>query len=147
MKSLDKFWEIKSLEQLNHDEWESLCDGCGKCCSHKLLDDETNQVFFTSVTCKLFDPSTCTCTDYENRISKVSTCLKISLDNPEVFNWLPTTCSYRLLYEGEQLPTWHHLISGDKQLVHTKNHSVKGRVIYESDLDDDELIEDFILET
>jgi uncharacterized cysteine cluster protein YcgN (CxxCxxCC family) len=144
---MNKFWEIKSLDKLSTTEWESLCDGCGKCCSHKLIDeDRPSEVLFTSITCELFDPMSCTCTDYNNRLDKVSSCIKISLDRKEVFNWLPASCSYRLLSEGKTLPSWHHLISNDKNLVHKLKQSVQGRVIFESDLDDDEYIEDYILD-
>jgi len=143
--TMTKFWEEKSLKEMNSTEWESLCDGCGKCCSHKLMDEDTEEIFFTSITCELFDPTTCKCSDYTNRLSKVSSCLKITMDNPEVFNWLPSTCSYKLLNEGKDLPSWHHLNSGDKELVHTDGHSVQGKVIFETDLDEDEYIEDFII--
>lgn len=144
---MTKFWENKSLREMSQDEWESLCDGCGKCCSHKLIDEQDdNKLLFTSITCELFNPLTCKCSDYSNRLTKVSSCLKISLDNDEVFSWLPLTCSYKLLKNGESLPTWHHLISGDKNLVHTEKHSVRGRVIFEEDLDEDEFIEDYIID-
>jgi len=141
-----KYWETKKLSEMNDTEWENLCDGCGKCCSHKFLCEETDEVLFTSITCELFDPTSCRCSDYSNRLSKIPDCLKISLETPEVFNWLPKTCSYRLLNEDQPLPTWHHLISGDKNLVHSERNSVQGRVIFEADLDEDEGIEDFILE-
>jgi uncharacterized cysteine cluster protein YcgN (CxxCxxCC family) len=141
-----KFWKEKQLNQMSTNEWESLCDGCGKCCSHKLIDDEKpDVVLFTSITCELFDPMSCKCSDYSNRLKKVPSCLKISLDTPETFNWLPSTCSYKLLRDGKPLPIWHHLISGDKELVHKLKHSVQGRVIFESDLDEDEYVEDYII--
>ena len=143
---MNKFWEQKALKQMSNSEWESLCDGCGKCCSHKVFNEDSSKVFFTSITCELFDPMSCQCSDYSNRLSKISSCLKISIENPEIFNWLPATCSYRLLNEGEKLPSWHHLISNDKNLVHTKGHSVLGKVIFERDLDENEAIEDFILD-
>jgi len=142
---MSKYWETKTLKELSSSEWESLCDGCGKCCVHKLLDEQTEKVLFTSVACKLFDPLTCQCSDYQNRLEKVSHCLKVELKNPDVFNWLPDTCAYRLLSEGSTLPDWHHLISGDRDLVHSEGHSAQGRVILEEDLDDDETIEDFII--
>lgn len=142
---MSKFWKDKSLDQLNDKEWESLCDGCGKCCSHKFIDEETDDLYFTSITCELFDHEKCQCSDYKNRISRVSTCLKISVNTPEVFQWLPHTCAYSLIFKGLDLPSWHHLVSGNKDMVHQDGHSVRGKVIFEIDLDEDEEIEDFIL--
>jgi uncharacterized cysteine cluster protein YcgN (CxxCxxCC family) len=142
---MNQFWKEKSLEKLNHVEWESLCDGCGKCCSHKFIDEDTDKLYFTSITCELFDPEKCQCSDYKNRISKVSACLKISTKSPEVFQWLPKTCAYSLINQGLDLPDWHHLVSGDKDLIHQEGHSVRGKVIFESDLDEGEEIEDFII--
>lgn len=141
---MDQFWKSKTLQEMTPSEWESLCDGCGKCCSHKLLDEETEEVFFTSITCKLFNPLTCQCSNYSQRLNLVPACLKITANDDKIYKWLPTSCSYRLLHEGKDLPDWHHLISGDKELVHSTGHSVKGRVIFEEDLDEDEEIEDFI---
>ena len=142
---MTKYWETTTLKDLTPSEWESLCDGCGKCCVHKFFDEQTNNVLFTSVACELFDPLTCQCSDYQNRLSKVSHCLKIKLENPDVFNWLPESCAYKLRFEGKPLPDWHHLVSGDKDLVHSEGHSAQGRVILEEDLEPHESIEDFII--
>lgn len=141
---MEKFWETKKLVDLNSHEWEQLCDGCGKCCVHKLQDDETEDVFFTSVACDLFDPMTCKCSDYSNRINKVSMCIQVSLETPNVFEWLPKSCAYKVLNDGGKLPSWHHLITGDRETIHEKNESVLGKVILESDLDEDESLEDYI---
>ncbi|OIQ19849.1 MAG: hypothetical protein BM556_05025 [Bacteriovorax sp. MedPE-SWde] len=134
------FWKDKSLEQLNHSEWESLCDGCAKCCLHKLQDTETEEVAFTWVHCSLLDCSTCKCSDYPNRLELVPNCLKITYQELEkISSALPSTCAYRLLYEGKELPSWHPLISNDLQSIHTANISIKDMAINELEVDSDEL--------
>lgn len=148
MTSNQKFWQSKKLSELSHEEWESLCDGCGKCCVNKLIDDSTTppDVAFTWVSCKYLDLEACKCTDYTNRLSNVPSCLKISAQNiKSIATHLPKTCSYRLLHEGSELPEWHYLISGDRDLVHTREISLKNKAICESDIDPDDL-ESFIVE-
>lgn len=144
MNSEKNFWEAITLKDMSSEQWESLCDGCGKCCSHKFINEETGEILFTSITCSLFDPETCKCSNYINRFKLTSECLQITSKNKEVFKWLPPTCAYRLLHESKALPKWHHLLSGSMELVHSQGHSVKGRVIFESDLDEGEKIQDFI---
>lgn len=136
----NEFWKSKSLNELSHEEWESLCDGCAKCCLHKLEDQITHEVAFTWVHCGLLDCQSCQCKDYPNRLEKVSSCLKISPTNlPNIVNALPHTCAYRLRYEGKDLYDWHPLISGDPNSVHDHEISIQGMAISENDVDRDEL--------
>lgn len=122
------FWETKSLAEMTADEWESLCDGCGKCCMSKLIDDETEEIHYTSVACRLFDAASCRCTDYVNRQKKVADCVLLTPENVGELTWLPSTCAYRLIDEGKPLHDWHPLISGDPMSVHEAGVSVLGRV-------------------
>ncbi|SJL82786.1 YcgN family cysteine cluster protein [Vibrio palustris] len=125
------FWQAKSLEQMSEQEWESLCDGCGKCCLHKLMDDDTDEVYYTNVGCSLLDNDTCSCKDYENRFDSGEACLKLTRDKINEFNWLPDTCAYRLLAEKKPLPEWHPLITGSKTRMHTAGQSVRDQFVYE----------------
>ncbi|MGD2081844.1 MAG: YcgN family cysteine cluster protein [Chromatiales bacterium] len=130
------FWRRKALDALEPAEWESLCDGCGKCCLHKLEDEDTREIRFTNVACRLLDAATCRCSDYANRSSRVPDCVTLT---PEVLDdpyWLPATCAYRLVAEGKDLPDWHPLVSGDAMSVVRSGHSVCGRVVSEVDADD-----------
>ncbi|MBT8078396.1 MAG: YcgN family cysteine cluster protein [Gammaproteobacteria bacterium] len=129
----DEFWKRKSLREMSRDEWESLCDGCALCCLHKLENEETGEVFFTDIACKLLDTESCRCTDYSARAKRVADCLVLSVDDPETFEWLPGTCAYRRLANGDDLPEWHPLITGDSDSVHAAGISVKGRVRSERD--------------
>ncbi|KPB01171.1 YcgN family cysteine cluster protein [Ahrensia marina] len=122
------FWEEKTLAEMTAGEWESLCDGCGKCCMSKLIDDDTDEIYYTTVACRLFDPVTCRCADYENRQKKVSDCVKLTPENVGEIAWLPATCAYRLLNEGKPLFDWHPLISGDPESVHKADISMRGAV-------------------
>ena len=126
----DAFWQTKTLEQMTNQEWESLCDGCGKCCLHKLIDEETEELYFTNVACNLLDVQTCCCRDYENRFSYNEGCLKLTRKNLPEFNWLPSTCAYRLLAEGKELPHWHPLITGSKKTMHEAGASVQNKAVY-----------------
>ena len=119
---------------MSQKEWESLCDGCGKCCLIKLEDADTKELFYTDVACHLLDAKTCQCKDYKNRRSLVDDCLQLEVNDVEEFKWLPKSCSYRLLHEGNDLPKWHHLISGDRNTVHKKKMSVKNSVINEMEV-------------
>lgn len=134
-----KFWETTSLKNLNQSEWESLCDGCAKCCVNKIVDEEDN-VFFTWSACKFLDLQTCQCRDYNNRVKIAPNCLKLTPNNiDEISPLLPKTCAYRLLNEGYELPSWHYLISGDKNLVHELDISIKEKAISEEEVLDDDL--------
>ncbi len=128
----DKFWELP-LAQLTRAEWEALCDGCGRCCLHKIEDEDTGLIADTNVACKLLDTGTAACTDYRNRKAFVPDCLRLTLAIVEDVPWLPTTCAYRLRADGRPLHSWHYLISGDQETVKQAGVSVAGRVISEND--------------
>ena len=121
------FWKAKSLAEMSDAEWESLCDGCGKCCLIGLEDEDTGEIHLTDVACKLFDGASCRCGDYANRKSKVPDCVKLTPENVTTLYWLPKTCAYRLVARGEDLRWWHPLISGDPDTVHQANVSVRGK--------------------
>jgi uncharacterized cysteine cluster protein YcgN (CxxCxxCC family) len=127
------FWETKTLAEMSEAEWESLCDGCGRCCLNKLEDEETGEIFWTDVACKLLDHGSCRCSSYPNRHDFVPDCVK--LDVEEVVNqtitWLPPTCAYRLVAADLPLYWWHPLVSGDLETVHIAGVSVRNRVISE----------------
>ena len=131
-----RFWERKSLSEMTREEWESLCDGCAKCCLHRLEDEETREIYFTNVHCRLLDTETCRCSDYPNRSRRVEDCVTITLEELKDPYWLPATCAYRLLAEGKPLPDWHPLVSGDPDTVFTSGHGIGGRTICEDEADD-----------
>jgi uncharacterized cysteine cluster protein YcgN (CxxCxxCC family) len=120
------FWVSKSLDQLDGDEWEALCDGCGRCCLNKLEDDDTGEIHLTRLACRLLDLGTCQCSDYENRQERVPECVKIDAEAVRTVKWLPPTCAYRLVAEGRPLAWWHPLVSGTQQTVHDAGISVRG---------------------
>lgn len=120
---------------MTEQEWESLCDGCGKCCLHKLQDEDTDDLLFTCIACEYLDRENCRCSVYENRKQYVPECLDLSFsDLATVSEWLPVSCAYRLLYEKKELPEWHHLVSGDCEEIHLQQMSVKGKVVSEADV-------------
>ena len=125
------FWERKSLSEMTEQEWESLCDGCGKCCLHKLEDIDTGEIEFTNVVCRLMDMGTCRCSRYADRARLMPDCVILTPDNLERLNWMPSTCAYRLLNEGKKLFDWHPLVSGDPDSVHRAGISIRGRAISE----------------
>jgi len=121
-----RFWELP-LKSLTPDEWEALCDGCGKCCLNKLEDADTGELAFTSVACRLLDGETCRCAQYPIRHQFVPECVVLSPKTlPKVAYWMPSTCAYRLLYDGQPLPDWHPLLTGDPESVHKAGMSVRG---------------------
>ncbi|MDX8404083.1 MAG: YcgN family cysteine cluster protein [Mariprofundaceae bacterium] len=142
----EPFWESKPLSEMTDDEWESLCDGCGRCCLYKFQDEDSDEMFFTNVACALFDAETCKCSSYTKRFESVPECADIRKFTQQEYQWLPQRCAYRLLFEGKKLKSWHPLISGDPESVHNAGVSMKDSVINESDADMDNL-EDYIVET
>lgn len=137
-----RFWEKTALEDLSKQEWEALCDGCGRCCLIKLEDDDTGDVYYTNVTCRLFDIDTCACADYALRRQLVKDCVSLTPENIEHnSDWMPSTCAYRLLHEGKPLFDWHPLISGSNNSVHTAGEGVAGLVIPEYEVEEEDLVE------
>lgn len=128
------FWETKTLEQMSPGEWESLCDGCGLCCLVRFEDEDTGEVVPTKVHCKLFDPETCTCSNYAEREVHVPDCIKLTPGNVAQLGWMPKSCAYRRLAEGRGLADWHPLVSGDPETVHTAGVSIRGQTISELEL-------------
>jgi len=137
------FWETKRLSEMSQEEWESLCDGCGRCCLYILHNEETGDVFETDVACKLFDPKKRRCTNYENRTKHVPDCVRLTPENAEKLSWMPKSCAYRRLANGKALPDWHPLITGDRESVVRAGVAVSPDLIPESEIDDD-LLEDRI---
>lgn len=131
-----RFWEDVPLAQLDRAEWEALCDGCGKCCLHKLEDEETGELIPTNVACRLLDRRAGRCSDYRHRHAFVSDCVRLSTGNVAAIEWLPSTCAYRLRAEGQALPAWHYLVSGDPEAVHRAGQSTRGWTISEDDAGD-----------
>ncbi len=134
------FWKTTPLAAMSRAQWESLCDGCGRCCLHKLEDIDTGKLFFTSVVCHLFDDQSCHCTHYSKRNVLVPDCLVLAPDNLATINFLPDTCAYRLLNEGQDLPDWHPLVSGSADSVHDAGISVRDKVISETYVHPDDLV-------
>lgn len=123
------FWETTSLHDMTPEQWESLCDGCAKCCLEKFEEEETGRIVYSQVACTLLDLGTCRCRDYANRARQVSDCVTLTPAELARPQWLPETCAYRRLAEGKPLPPWHPLITGDAGSVEEAGHSVRGRVI------------------
>lgn len=138
------FWRRKSLNEMTEEEWESLCDGCAKCCLLKLVDEGADEVDYTDVACRLLDLGTCRCNHYPMRKKIVADCIVLRPETVDDIGWLPTTCAYRLIGEGKDLPWWHPLVSGDPETVHGAGISVRGRAIREHRVREDEL-EDHIV--
>lgn len=129
--SAEPFWRAKPLEALSPAEWEALCDGCGRCCLVKLEDQDTGRIYYTDVACRLLDGAACRCGDYARRQTLVPDCVRLTPDDLSWLEWMPPTCAYRLRAEGEDLPWWHPLISGDPESVHAAGASVRGRTVSE----------------
>lgn len=130
------FWQMLSLAEMSDAQWESLCDGCGKCCLNKYEDEDTGAIHYTSVACELLDQDRRCCADYVNRAQRVADCVTLSLENLSEPAWLPETCAYRRLAEGRSLPDWHPLITGNPGSVYRAGHCVHGRVYSEADVED-----------
>ena len=127
------FWKLKPLEEMTSAEWESLCDGCARCCLVKLEDEDTGDIHFTDVGCTLLDAKTCRCRDYHRRSSRVPDCVRLTPSVVRTLTWLPVTCAYRLVSEGKDLPDWHPLVSGSSDSVHAAGVSIRGRVYASED--------------
>jgi uncharacterized cysteine cluster protein YcgN (CxxCxxCC family) len=122
------FWRRKAMKDMTQAEWESLCDGCGRCCLNKLIEEGSDRTYYTDVGCRLLDDQTCRCKDYKNRSSLVDDCVQLSPRNIKRISWLPPTCAYRLIADGHDLYWWHPLVSGDPGTVHQAGISVRGKV-------------------
>lgn len=144
MEVKKRFWEEKELEELTPKEWEALCDGCAKCCLCKIQDEATWEIHYTNVSCKLLNIETCRCLCYEKRKQLVPGCAVLNPQNVRKFPWLPETCAYRRLAQGKDLYKWHHLISGDPDLVHRLGFSVKNKVVSENRIHPDQLPEHIV---
>jgi uncharacterized cysteine cluster protein YcgN (CxxCxxCC family) len=138
-----RFWEDVPLERLDRAQWEALCDGCGKCCIHKLEDDETGELHATNVACRLLDRRSGQCSDYKHRHAYVPECIRLTPARLKTMDWLPETCAYVLRADGRPLPAWHYLVCGDREEVHRAGASVRGWTISEDDAGD---LENHILE-
>lgn len=132
------FWEEKTLSEMTTEEWEALCDGCGRCCLMKLEDEDSGEILNSDVHCRLFDPESCRCADYPNRQAKVPDCIKLTPENVTTISWIPKSCAYRRLAEGRGLAWWHPLVSGDPETVVAVGVSVRGRTVNETDVKDGE---------
>jgi hypothetical protein len=139
-----QFWERYPLGSLTPAEWEALCDGCGRCCLHKLEYEDTGDIAYTSIACRLLDVSTARCSDYPNRQHKVPDCVTLTPDNLSTIKWLPTSCAYRRLYEGRKLAAWHPLLSGSLNSVREAGISVIGRVQSELDVAEED-VEEYVI--
>lgn len=136
----EPFWQTKTLEQMTPDEWESLCDGCGRCCLLKFEIDEDPATYTTAVACRLLDATSCRCSDYDNRFVKVPGCLRMTIRAARDLDWLPPTCAYGRVARGEGLAEWHPLVSGNPDSVHEAGIGVRGWTISEDDVDEQDLI-------
>jgi uncharacterized protein len=132
----DRFWETVSLDRMDRAQWEALCDGCGKCCLHKLEDEETGELLATNVACRLLDRKQGMCADYRHRHAYVAECVRLTPKLVRTLEWLPSTCAYRLLDEGKPLPAWHYLVSGNRDAVHAAGESTRGWTVSEDDAGD-----------
>jgi uncharacterized cysteine cluster protein YcgN (CxxCxxCC family) len=139
------FWKEKPLEEMTPAEWESLCDGCAKCCIIKFEDEDTGRLYHTNVVCELLDIYHCRCTHYSERSVRVPTCLTLNPSLIHELNWMPETCAYRLLAEGKDLFPWHPLVSGDPQSVHKAGMSVRSKVVSAKDIAEDDLF-DYVID-
>ena len=129
----EPFWRVKSLDEMTVAEWESLCDGCARCCLNKLEDSDTGEIAWTDISCTLLDGESCRCSNYKHRRKTVPDCVKLTPESVRTLSWLPPTCAYRLVDEGRELYWWHPLVSGDAQTVHQAGISVRGRTVSERD--------------
>ena len=135
------FWKSKSLSEMTREEWEALCDGCARCCLIKFQDEDSGQLHHTNVVCEYLEIYHCRCTRYAQRSVLVPTCLTLTPELAGLLSWMPETCAYRLLAGGGELPSWHHLVCGDRNAVHKAGISVRGRVVSARDVDEEDLLD------
>jgi len=140
------WWENTKLTDMSREQWESLCDHCGKCCLIKLEDETNGHVYYTDVICDLFQDENCHCSDYWNRETRVPTCIRLTQHNLDQISWMPPSCAYRRIRDKQGLPSWHHLITGDKNSIHTSGYSVKGKTIFEKEIKNEYQFEEHIVE-
>lgn len=126
---MSDWWQNTSLAELDEQQWEALCDGCAKCCLHKLEDEENGEIFYTKVRCRYLQEESCRCSDYPQRSVIVPSCIRLERSNVAQLDWLPSTCAYRLRAQDQPLPEWHYLVSGDRNAVHRAGVSIRGRAI------------------
>jgi uncharacterized cysteine cluster protein YcgN (CxxCxxCC family) len=136
------FWKRKKLTEMTLDEWESLCDGCAKCCLHK-LEYDNQEYAYTNVACHLLDTKTCRCSNYPERTLLVPDCVELMPRNLPSLAWMPPTCAYLLIHQGKDLPDWHPLVSGDPASVRKAGISAHDRILSERDVED---LEDHIVD-
>jgi len=132
----ERFWEELPLDKLDRAQWEALCDGCGKCCLHKLEDEETGELFPTNVACKMLDRHSARCSDYRHRHAYVPECIRLTPKKLNEIDWLPETCAYVRRAAGKPLPEWHYLVTGDRDSIHKAGMSVRGWTVSEVDAGD-----------
>ena len=140
----ERFWREKTLSEMSRSEWESLCDGCARCCLIKLQDEGTSKIYYTGVACRYLDQYTCSYKRYEDRTSLVPDCVQLSPARAVDYTWLPDTCAYRLVTESKDLPFWHHLVSGSKDTVHRAGISVRDKCLSEEHVHPEALEEQVI---
>ena len=128
------FWETKGLTEMTASEWESLCDGCGKCCVIKLEDVDSGTIHYTDIGCRLLDADSCRCADYPSRKKHVPDCVVLSPERLDSLTWMPPSCAYRLLHEGKPLPCWHPLVTGEPDSTHLAGQSVRNRIFCENEI-------------
>ncbi len=143
---MNRFWEAKTLTEMSREEWESLCDGCARCCLIKLEDEESGELCTTSVVCRYLEIEQCRCSVYNERTRLVPDCLQVTQENVSELYWMPQSCAYRLLTEGKSLPEWHPLISGSSKSVHESGIAVSGFAVSEQMLDETSDLEDYIID-
>ncbi len=145
-KPRPRFWETVPLTKMTPKEWESLCDGCGKCCLNKLEYEDTSEVAYTRIACRLLDGESCRCMDYPNRKALVPECVFLTPKSlARIAYWMPSTCAYKLLFQKKKLPDWHPLLTGDPESTHKAGQSVRGFTIPESQVPEDDW-EDYLIE-
>jgi uncharacterized cysteine cluster protein YcgN (CxxCxxCC family) len=139
------FWKLIALDEMTSKQWESLCDGCGRCCLRKLEFEDTGEIVYTNVACSLLDITLCRCTSYDDRKLRKPECLVLNPESvKQSLHLLPDTCAYRLVAHGEDLPWWHHLVCGDPDMVHEALISVREKVVSEDHVHEEELEEHII---